>query len=312
MASIRSRILDRTLRLLTARPINPKTDPHILREKINRFATRFIGKPDGIDVEKFDIDGMPAEWLVPRGEEIDTRTGGTLLYLHGGGYIICGLDTHRPMVATLARNAHARALVIDYRLAPEHPFPAAVDDALKAYRWLLAQNITAQSITVAGDSAGGGLTLALLMALRDAGDPLPAGAALMSPWTDLAMSGWSHITHRKLDPMLSVDGALLAARHYLGTTSPTTPLASPLYGRFNDLPPLFIQVGSNEILLDDSLRLADRARAVGVTVSVKIWQGLPHVFQAARFLPESRKALGEMATFLRERMNSAPTHHPSP
>lgn len=300
MASFRARILDRLLRLLTARPLDPQADPRVIRDRINRLAIRFAGKTPGIGVEKIDIDGLKAEWLLPH----DPGWSGTLLYLHGGGYIVCGPDTHRPMVATLARRAKARALLIDYRLAPEHPFPAAVEDALKAYRWLIAQGTPPESIAVAGDSAGGGLTLALLLALRDAGDPLPAGAALLSPWTDLAMSGWTHLTHRKRDPMLSVEGALLAARHYLGGTSPTDPLASPLYGRFGGLPPLLIHVGGNEILLDDSLRLAERARAAGVTVEIKVWPDLPHVFQVARFLPEARASLALVAAFLKGRMSA--------
>jgi acetyl esterase/lipase len=303
LASIRARILDRTLRLLTARAIDPRTDPRLLREKIERFAKRYVRTPKDTEVTPLDLDGLSAEFLHPHGVSRDSAT--TLLYLHGGGYILCSPDTHRPMVAALAKRAGMRALVIDYRLAPEHPFPAGLDDAIKAYRWLMAQGVDPQSITVAGDSAGGGLTLALLVALRDAGDPLPAAAALLSPWTDLAMSGWSHLTHRKLDPMLTVDGALLAARHYLGATNPTNPLASPLYANFDRLPPLAIHVGGNEILLDDSLRLAERARSAGVDVTVKVWPGLPHVFQAARFLPEARQSLSELGAFLRERASNA-------
>jgi acetyl esterase/lipase len=298
MASFRARILDRILRIMTARAIDPKAEPRLIRNKIDRLAKRYVRTPKGVAVETFDLDGMPAEFIYPHNVTRERTT--TLLYLHGGGYILCSPDTHRPMISTLAKKSGMRALVIDYRLAPEHPFPAAVDDALKAYRWLLANGTDAKSIVVAGDSAGGGLTLALLLALRDLGEPLPAGAALMSPWTDLAMSGWSHITHRKLDPMITIDGALIGARHYLGHANPTTPLASPLYGEYQGLPPLFIHVGGNEILLDDSLRLAERAQAAGVTVDLKIWPGLPHVFQAAQFVPEARKALEEMAGFLRD------------
>lgn len=294
------------MRVMTARPIDPKANPAVIRAKVNRMARKFSRLPSGIDIETTEIEGMSAEWLRPKNLNNATSPDETLLYLHGGGYILCGPDTHRGMVATMAKNARLNALVIDYRLAPENPFPAAVDDALKAYRWLIARGTPASAITVAGDSAGGGLTLALLMALRDAGDPLPAAATLLSPWTDLAMSGWSHITHRKLDPMLSVEGALLGARHYLGTASPTTPLASPLYGQFEGLPPLLIHVGSNEILLDDSLRLAERARAAGVSVELKIWQDLPHVFQAAQFVPEARAALSEIGAFLRLNLSESP------
>tara|TARA_R110000868_G_scaffold157512_2_gene384807 strand:- start:5573 stop:6514 length:942 start_codon:yes stop_codon:yes gene_type:complete len=304
MATFRSRILDRMLRLLTARPIDPKADPAVMRDKINRLAKRYGRKAKGVDVKTFDLDGMPAEWIVPHELKDKAADAAVLLYLHGGGYILCSPDTHRPLIATLAKKSGSRALVIDYRLAPEHPFPAAIDDALKAYRWLLAQGTPASSITVAGDSAGGGLTLALLLSLRDAGEPMPAGAALLSPWTDLAMSGWSHITHAKRDPMLSVEAALLGARHYLGPVSPTDPLASPLYARFDGLPPLTIHVGGNEILLDDSLRLADRARAAGVNVEIRVWPDLPHVFQAASFLPEARQSLAELAEALRSAVSA--------
>ena len=314
MTTIRARILDRMLRVLTARPLDPKVDPRAFRKKFDQLAVRLSGKIKGVDVEKCDVNGIPGEWLWPTGVDRNTDAQGTLLYLHGGGYILGSPDTHRAMVASLVRNANTRALLIDYRLAPEHPFPAGIEDAVKAYRWLLDQGISPDTITVAGDSAGGGLTMALLLSLRDTSTPLPAGAALLSPWTDLAMSGWSHITHRKRDPMISLDGALLAARHYLGATNPTNPLASPLYGRFDGLPPLFIHVGGNEILLDDSLRLADRARAAGVNVEIKVWNGLPHVFQAASFLPEARQALKEIAAFLKARMTakSVPEHLNAP
>lgn len=314
MTTIRARILDRLLRVLTARPLDPKIDPRAFRKKFDQIAIRLSGRIKGVEVEKCDIEGLPGEWLWPKGADHNTGYTGTLLYLHGGGYILGSPDTHRPMVASLVRHAKARALLIDYRLAPEHPFPAGLEDAVKAYKWLLAQGVAPEAITVAGDSAGGGLTLALLLSLRDACIPLPAGAALLSPWTDLAMSGWTHITHRKRDPMISLDGALLAARHYLGSTNPTDPLASPLYGRFDGLPPLFIHVGGNEILLDDSLRLADRARAADVTVEIKVWNGLPHVFQAASFLPEARQSLKEIAAFLETRMgaNFVPEHTEKP
>lgn len=303
MASIRSVLLDRVLRILTARRLDPHMDPRILRAKLDRLALRFGGKGRIAHghVEAADVAGIPAEWIIPDRENQE----GVLLYLHGGGYTVCSPKTHRGLVADIAVKAGMRALVIDYRLAPEHPFPAAVEDACKAYRWLLAQGIDPAHITVAGDSAGGGLTLALLISLRDAGDPLPAGAALLSPWTDLAMSGWTHVTHARRDPMLSIEGALLAARHYLQGASPTDPLASPLYARLDGLPPLFIHVGGNEILLDDSIRLAGLARAAGVPVELKIWPGLPHVFQAFAFLPEARASRAEIAVFLAGRAGAA-------
>ncbi|MGV8997213.1 MAG: alpha/beta hydrolase [Parvibaculaceae bacterium] len=301
MASIRALLLDRALRLFSMRKIDPKVDPAVIRAKVNRLAKRYGRKPKHVDIELIDIDGMPAEIITPR-NCIPTRT---LLYLHGGGYILCSPDTHRSLVAALAKKSGSRALLIDYRLAPEHPFPAAIDDAMKAYRWLLAEGTDPETITIAGDSAGGGLALATLFSIRDAGLPLPSGAALLSPWTDLTMSGDSHITHGKTDPMLSVEGALLGARHYLGGAKPTDPLASPLFGDFTGLPPLMIHVGEREILLDDSLRVAERARAAGTLVDLKVWPGLPHVFQAARFLPEARASVNEIAEFLRQQSAKA-------
>lgn len=302
MASTRARLFDRLLRILTARRLDPHLDPRILRARLNRLVRMFGGgKLKGVRVDEIDVAGIAAERIIPDTEIL----GRTLLYLHGGGYAVCGPRTHRRLVAALARRSKARAFVIDYRLAPEHPFPAAVEDACKAYRWLVSQGADPARMTVAGDSAGGGLALALLMSLRDAGEPLPAGAALLSPWTDLAASGWSHLTRARRDPMLSVDGLLLAARHYLQGVSPTTPLASPLYGEFERLPPLFIHVGGNEILLDDSLRVAEKARSAGVTVEVKVWPGLPHVFQAAGFLPEARLSITEIGGFLEGRMSNA-------
>jgi acetyl esterase/lipase len=297
MASFQARLTDKMLRLLVKSRFNPHADPRAIRARTTRLAQRFGGVPEGVQVKKLAVEGIPAEWIHPPTEE----EGNTLLYLHGGGYAICGPDTHRGLVARLAGAAKAKALLLDYRLAPEHPFPAAVEDAYAAYKWLLAEGVDPSRLTIAGDSAGGGLTLALLMKLRDAGEPLPAGAALLSPWTDLAMSGLSHITHGKLDPMLSLQATLTAARHYLQGTSPTEPLASPLYGSFERLPPLLIHVGANEILLDDSRRVAEKALAADVNVELRIWPGLPHVFQAFPQLPEARTSMAELGAFLNAR-----------
>ncbi|MEQ8283319.1 MAG: alpha/beta hydrolase [Parvibaculum sp.] len=297
MASIQARLTDRMLRLLVKSRFDPHADPRAIRARTTRLAQRFGGVPQGGRVEKTMVAGVPAEWVHPQIAD----NGNTLLYLHGGGYSICGPDTHRGLVARLASAAKMRALLLDYRLAPEHPFPAAVEDAYAAYKSLLAEGTDPSRLTIAGDSAGGGLTLALLMKLRDAGEPLPAGAALLSPWTDLAMSGWTHITHGRLDPMLSLDAALTAARHYLQDASPTDPLASPLYGDFADLPALLIHVGANEILLDDSRRVAEKAQTAGVQATLRVWPGLPHVFQAFPLLPEARASVAELGAFLQGR-----------
>ena len=227
-------------------------------------------------------------------------TARTLLYLHGGGYYFCSPETHRVITLGLAAGAEARTFVPDYRLAPEHRFPAAVEDAVRAYRGLLAAGTPAGRIVVGGDSAGGGLALALLLSLRDAGDPLPAGAVLFSPWTDLAATGDSILRNDHSDAMFHGRRIAEGARIYLGDTQPTDPLASPLYADLAKLPPLFIQASDSEVLLDDSTRLADKARKACVAVEFRVWHNLPHVWQFfARFLPEGRAALQEAAQFIR-------------
>jgi epsilon-lactone hydrolase len=243
---------------------------------------------------------MRGEWLLPNTSNMADDGATTILYLHGGGYYFCSPQTHRSLVFALARRSRARIFSLDYRLAPEYPFPAALDDALAAYRWLVADGISPRTIVIAGDSAGGGLALATLLALRDAGDPLPAGGLLFSPWTDLAATGASITSNDGRDPMFLGAAIGRAAKPYLGDADPRNPRASPVYGRFDGLPPLFIQVGDTEVLLDDSTRVADRARAAGVTVDLEIWPKMPHVFQMfAPFMPEANRALDHAASFIR-------------
>jgi len=210
-------------------------------------------------------------------------------------------STHRELAARIARDAAARVLLLEYRLAPEHPFPAAVDDATAAYRWLRKQGIAASSIAIAGDSAGGGLTLATLLALRDAGDALPACAVCLSPWTDLEGTGASAQPGGADDPMVTVAALRDMGRTYAGDAL-RNPLAAPLYGSFKGLPPLLVQVGTREILLDDSTRVADKARAAGVTVRLEIEEGAPHVWQAMPHVPEAIEAVKRIGAFVRERI----------
>lgn len=236
------------------------------------------------------------EWFSP-----EAAATVTILYLHGGGYYFCSPRSHRGIVFPFARRSGARVFSLDYRLAPEHPFPAALDDAVAAYRQLLAEGIAAESIVIAGDSAGGGLALATLLTLRNAGDPLPAGGVLFSPWTDLAITGASMRTNNGRDPMFYAAAFPYAAALYLGHTDARDPLASPVYAEFNGLPPLLIQVSDTEVLLDDSTRVAEKARAAGVDVTITIWPKLPHVFQIyAPFMPEANRALDEAAAFVRK------------
>jgi len=223
----------------------------------------------------------------------------TVLYLHGGGYYFCSPRTHRPITFGLARAARARVFALAYRLAPEHPFPAAVDDAVAAYHALLAAGVSPSSIVIAGDSAGGGLALATLVALRDAGTPLPAGALVFSPWTDLAATGASLVTNDALDVMFCGAAIARAARFYLGNTPADTPLASPLYADLHGLPPLLIHASNTEVLRDDALRFANRAEAAGVEVRLRVWPDTPHAFQIfARWLPEARDALTQAGQFI--------------
>jgi epsilon-lactone hydrolase len=257
---------------------------------------------------------VPAGWqlreqygdsaLPLRGEWLERKDGGasgagvTILYLHGGGYYFCSPQTHRSLTFGLATRTRARLFSLDYRLAPEHRFPAALDDALAAYRQLLADGVSPESIVLAGDSAGGGLALATLVALRDAGTPLPAGALLFSPWTDLAATGASIKINHGVDPMFGGPSIGRAARFYLGDTPATHPYASPCYADLHGLPPLFIQAGSTEVLLDDARRVAERAHRTGVDVEFKIWPKMPHVWQLwVPFLPEARRALDDAARF---------------
>jgi len=244
-----------------------------------------------------ECGGVPAEWITAPGAAADR----VLLYLHGGGYVMGSINTHREMVSRLSRAAGARALLLEYRLAPEHPFPAAVDDAVAAYRWLLSQNLKPSRIVVAGDSAGGGLALATLVALRDAKLPSPAVGVCLSPWTDMEGIGGSMTTKAKEDPIVQREMLLGMAKLYLGQQDSRTPLAAPLYADLRGLPPLLIQVGSAETLLDDSTRVTERAKAVGVKVDLEVWDQMIHVWQLfAPILPEGQQAIERIGQFIRE------------
>jgi acetyl esterase/lipase len=257
--------------------------------------TKIFKPPAGVSVARLDADGVPAAWIVPRGLE----TKRTVLYLHGGGYNAGSIASHLPLTSSIAVAAKARVLAIDYRLAPEHLFPAAVEDAQRAYQWLLKESAQANQIVLAGDSAGGGLTLSLLLSLREKGLPLPAAAVCLSPWTDLTCSGESWATNAKVDFMLKRVTTVKAAKLYLGDADPRTPLASPLFADPDGLPPLLIQVGSEEVLLSDSTQFADKARLAGVDVTLENWKGMQHVWQySVSMLPEGRQAVTRIGEFI--------------
>ena len=292
---------------LLARTFRPETEkPHVSVERARaRTAARIWSPrvPDGWRLTECcgpNHAPLTGEWLEPIAEMERAAPLVSLLYLHGGGYYFCSPKSHRSLVFPLAVHIGARTFSLDYRLAPEHPFPAALDDALAAYRQLVSGGTPAESIIVAGDSAGGGLALALLVALRDAGDPLPAAGLLFSPWTDLAATGATLVSNDGLDPMFRGAAIARAAQLYLGTTSATHPYASPLYADLTGLPPLLIQAGSTEVLLDDARRVAERARVAQVEIDFQIWPKMPHVWQLfVPFIPEGSAALAQAAAFAR-------------
>lgn len=272
------------------------------RKNLDTLNEQLVGHPvellPGTQVEKVVANGVPSEWIYFP----DSRQESVLLYLHGGAYLLGSANSHREMVARLSAASGIRALLPEYRLAPEHLFPAAVEDAHTAYRWLLAQGIRPEQIVVAGDSAGGGLALALLLAIRNASDPMPAGAVLLSPWTDLAATGESLKTRREADPWLGADGIAMTGQFYAGQEDVHNPLISPVYADLHGLPPMLIEVGNDEILLDDTTRIVEHAQAAGVQVQSHVWEGMWHVFPSFAFLiDEGKQAMEEMGAFIRTR-----------
>jgi acetyl esterase/lipase len=248
-----------------------------------------------LPVERVEIDGLSAAWIRPDGAD-DTKV---IIHLHGGGYVTGFVDSHLMMCAPMAKALKRNMLLPEYRLAPANPFPAALEDSLKAYRWLLAQGTDARDIVISGDSAGGGLALATVLSLRDAGDPLPAAVICISPWADLTNRGASHVANAKVESVLRTNVLNEWARYYTDESNLTNPLVSPVYADLRGLPPLLIQVGSDEILLDDSLTLAKKAKADGVDVSLRIWDDMWHAWPVlGDLIPESGMAFEEMNDFI--------------
>ncbi|WP_448110996.1 alpha/beta hydrolase [Pseudomonas lini] len=251
---------------------------------------------EGVVFESANLASVCGLWAVPT----DVRPDFVLLYLHGGGYTFGSAQAYRPLVSQLAARSRIRTLCIDYRLAPEYPFPAAIEDALDVYRALLENGVNAEHLVLAGDSAGGGLCMALMLAAKAAGLPLPAAAVVMSPWVDMAQTGESWNLQKTRDPLLGpLAGKTLMADTYLQGAEPLNPLASPLYGDLQSLPPVLIQVGSRECLLDDSTRLASCLASAEVAVHLDVWPGMIHVFQTmSDQLEEARRALDQISAFL--------------
>ncbi|HVA68246.1 MAG TPA: alpha/beta hydrolase [Candidatus Binataceae bacterium] len=286
--------LDSLIQMLKAQPIDPDASIEKTRAGFEQMTVMLPVEAD-VKCEPVSAGGVKAEWVAAPGAD----AGRAILYLHGGGYVIGSINTHRAMAGRISRAAKARVLLIDYRLAPEHPFPAAVEDSVAAYRYLLAQGIRPGRLAIAGDSAGGGLTIAALVAIKEAKLPMPAAGVGLSPWVDLEGIGASMTSKAKADPMVQKDGLLKMAAAYLNGKDPRSPLAAPLYADLSGLPPLLIQVGTAETLLDDSTRLAERARKSGVNVTLEPWEDMVHVWQVfAPMLDEGQQAIDKIGAFV--------------
>lgn len=291
-----SQQLQTIIETLRSRPAPAELNIQQQRADFEQVVAFFPVPPD-VHREAVDAGGVPAEWIAAP----EVTPDRAILYLHGGGYTIGSINTHREMISRLSRAAGARALAIDYRLAPENPFPAAVEDSTAAYRWLLSTGLHPTRLVIAGDSAGGGLTVATLVALRDAGHPLPAAAVCLSPWVDMEGLGESITTKAEVDPMVQREHLLDAAKAYLGDAHPRTPLAAPIYADLTGLPPLLIHVGTAEVLLDDATRLAERAKSAGVDVVLEPWDDMIHVWHFfASMLPEGQQGIDRVGEFIRK------------
>jgi epsilon-lactone hydrolase len=257
----------------------------------------------GVDIRKLSAGSIKGEWLVPRASR-----EGALLYFHGGGYVSCSPRTHRPITTRLAKLTRLPVLALDYRLAPEHRFPAALDDAVAAYLWLIeSRGIDPRKVVLAGDSAGGGLAISTLIRLRDSGKPVPAAAVCFSPWTDMSGSSTSAVSNEGKCAMFRVENIVDFSKAYLGDVPPTNPEASPLFADLRGLPPVLLHVGSTELLLDDSVRLHERILEAGGASTLEVFDDVPHAWQMLDgFVPESRRSLEMVARFIEARTSHKP------
>ena len=296
MPSFRSKFCRILTKYLVAPKFNPKKTIDEARRGMENL-TKLASLPSKTKVEKITFNSISAEWICAD----EVHEDRVVLYLHGGGYNICSPNTHRELAAYISMASGAKVLLPDYRLAPEHPFPSALEDATSAYRWLLDTGLTSENLAIAGDSAGGGLSIATSISLRDAGEPSPASIACISPWTDLEMSGNSIKTHAKIEPMLNLQSMKIMASNYIGEGDPRSPLISPIYADLKGISPLLIHVGSDEMLLDDSKRIAENAKSSGVDVTLKIYDQMWHAFHLnARLMPEAKNAIEALGSFIRK------------
>lgn len=302
MPSLRSRFVHLFVRLRIRHLLRAGASVQKVRRRTN-FLASFGWRHFLVRTEFIQIGSMTVACFRPKHGPVR----GSILYLHGGGFCFGSIKMYRDLAARLAEGASACVVVPEYRLSPEHRFPAALEDAAKAWEWMLEQGNTPASSAIMGDSAGGGLSLALALALRDAGRPLPACLVCLSPWTDLACTAETMETLADVDPMLPPDGIRECGARYCNGHDPRDPRASPLYGDLQGLPPLLIQVGSHEVLLADSTRFADKARAAGVDISLDVWDTMWHVWHLFAWLvPESRRAIREVGMFIQRHWRPAP------
>jgi acetyl esterase/lipase len=283
-------------------------DVQTLRAAFSELMAQVPVAPD-VEQSPVEIGGVAGVEVTIQGNKAQNEAESVILYFHGGVYVIGSAAFSVPLVGDLARRTGARAITLEYRLAPEHPYPAAVEDARAAYVGLLAQGFDPAQIALAGESAGGGLAVATLLALREAGVPLPACAYVMSPYVDLTLSGETLAEKQDADPLLTPDGLQTRVPDYVGGADASDPLISPIFGNLRELPPLLIQVGSHEVLLSDALRLAGRAAICDVPVTLEVTPGVPHVFQAyAGLLDEAGAALDRASDFLKAQLANQPSH----
>ncbi len=298
MASEQANVIKEQLRLLSE-TVGEVESVEEKRAQFEMAAAMMTAPPEGVAWTEVDAGGVPAIWA----DAEDASTDHVVQYVHGGGYVIGSADGYRNFTGQLSRAVGCRVLSVDYRLAPEHPHPAAVDDSTTAYRWLLDQGYGADRIAVSGDSAGGGLTVSTLLKLRDEGAPLPVAGVPISPWVDMEGLGESMKTRADLDVLVDEVGLKGMAEMFLAGQDARDPLAAPLYGDFSGIPPLLIQVGDEETLLDDSTRLAEVAGSAGVEVRLDVFPEMQHVFHLfAGNMPEADEAVAQISAWLRPRL----------
>ncbi|HJW41948.1 MAG TPA: alpha/beta hydrolase [Rhizomicrobium sp.] len=300
MPSWQSSFLDRFRRIGRPTGATAQTDIAELRRQYAYLSERYGAPPREAVFEPAQIGPLKGEWVRMPNSSPDRL----ILYFHGGGYIAGSPETHRALIARLTQAGEATAFSLAYRLAPEFAFPAAVRDGIDAYRHLILKNVSPQQIVFAGDGSGGGLAFAVLHAARNANLPMPAGCVALSPWADLSLSGWSVLQNAKSDTALNWELLFVSARHYLKKTNPADPYASPAFASFKDFPPIMVHAGSLEMLRDDASRIGDRAADAGVSVSVEIYDGMQHVFQANRHVPEAKVSLQRLGQFIRTRTSA--------